>query len=123
MTLKDFKDDIVAEIDSLAESIEEKVEMYAAMVRDLDEEIDATMSEYVRCSDVNCRISFRDDLEELVGKRQARLQDVHEVLDDGKDVITDIQQYADDVLSKLHEMEEDGDKIPFDDDYSIPDLE
>jgi DNA-binding ferritin-like protein len=123
MSFKYFKTDIISEIDSLAEAIEEKVDMYASMVRGLDEEIDATMSEYDRCSNINCRISFRDDLEELVGKRQSMLEDLYKVLEDGKDAIADVQQYADDVLSRLHEMEEDGDKVPFDDDYTIPDLE
>jgi len=121
MTYKSFLKNIRQALDSLAAQVTQEVQAYASSVWELDERIDDAFDEY-NVANSDYAPSFRDDLEDLIGRRRARLEDLETILEEAKEALVDAQASVQDLIDRFDTMGDDDACVPRYDDYTIPDM-
>jgi len=109
-----------AAVETIVQHASNAVDTYACNVRDLDEEIEDQLREYTHCKDPDYRTTYRDEIEDLVGRRRTHHDAIFETIEEAEYALREIETIIEQAFEDLEAFGNDGEKIPPEDDFSIP---
>lgn len=107
-------------IDAIVEHASNAVDTYASDVHRLDEEIEDQFEEYRRCGDPDFRSAYSTDIEDLIGRRRTHYEAIFDSIEEAENALHEIQTAVERAFADLEAFSDGGEKIPAEDEFSIP---
>jgi len=109
-------------IESIVEVVGDYVDHYASEVQCLDRDIKVQLAEYGNCDDPDYRLLYYEDIDTLVGQRNATFDELFDSIETGREALGKIQALVDAANERLDELEG-SDRVPEDADITVPPIE